>query len=233
LLAPIERCGYLPDQEARMEYEYVTELTADEYADRVLAGWRRFGHVLFQPQCPYCQACRSLRVDVDRFRPDRSQRRVIKANQGDITLQIGPPRVSDSRLELYRRFHAHRVRTRGWPDREDDPISYQLSFVASPFPTEEWCYRLGGVLVGLGHVDVLRVGLSAIYFVHDPDHRRRGLGTWNILCLIDEARRRGLPHVYLGYWIAGCLSMAYKARFGPHQILGTDGQWHDALNSGR
>ena len=79
------------------------------------------------------------------------------------------------------------------------------------FPTEEWSYILDGMLVGVGMVDSLPVGLSAIYFVHDPDHHRRGLGTWNILCLIDEARRRGLPHLYLGYWVADCLSLAYKS----------------------
>jgi arginine-tRNA-protein transferase len=76
-------------------------------------------------------------------------------------------------------------------------------------------------------VDSLPVGLSAIYFVHDPDHSSRSLGTWNILCLIEEARNRGLPHVYLGYWVAGCLSLAYKASFRPHQLLSPDGTWRD------
>jgi arginine-tRNA-protein transferase len=100
--------------------------------------------------------------------------------------------------------------------------------VANPFPAEEWSYRLDGELVGLGHVDALPVGLSAIYFVHDPDLHRRGLGTWNILCMIDEARRRGLPHVYLGYWVADCPSLSYKANFRPHEILGAEGRWHPA-----
>ena len=84
----------------------------------------------------------------------------------------------------------------------------------------------GGSLVGLGLVDALPVGLSAIYFVRDPEQHHRGLGTWNILCLIDEARRRAMPHVYLGYWVADCVSLSYKASFRPHEILGTDGLWH-------
>jgi arginine-tRNA-protein transferase len=226
-LAGIEPCGYLPGQDARMEYEYVAELTAEEYAARMVAGWRRFGHTLFRPQCPRCQACRSLRVDVERFRPSRSQRRARNACEAEIALRIGEPRVSLARLELSWRFHALRAETRGWRGREDDPISFYTSFVSNPFPTEEWCYSLDGELVGLGHVDALSVGLSAIYFVHDPAQRCRGLGTWNILCLIDEARRRGLPHVYLGYWVADCLSLAYKSRFHPHQVMGPDGRWHD------
>ncbi len=225
-LAPLESCGYLPAQMARMQYEHVSELTADEYAARMVAGWRRFGHTLFRPLCPTCRACRSLRVDVNRFIPNRSQRRVRKANEGSVQLQIGLPRVSRTRLDLYQRFHNDRARTRGWDRRDESPISYHSAFVSNPFPTEEWCYSVDGMLVGLGLVDALSVGLSAIYFVHDPEQRHRGLGTWNVLCLIDEARRRGLRHLYLGYWVADCLSLAYKASFRPHEILGSDGAWH-------
>ncbi len=224
-LAPVDRCSYLPDQMAQIEYEHADELSAGEYAERMLSGWRRFGHMMFRPRCPSCRACISLRVDVARFRPSRSQRRVRKANEGRVDLTVGPPRLSWSRLDLYRRFHELRARTRGWEEREEDPISYHSAFVANPFPTEEWCFRLDGSLVGLGLVDALSVGLSAIYFVHDPGHHHRGLGIWNILCLIDETRRRGLPHLYLGYWVADCLSLAYKASFRPYELLGPDGRW--------
>jgi arginyl-tRNA--protein-N-Asp/Glu arginylyltransferase len=210
-----------------MEYEFITEMTAEEYAERMVAGWRRFGYTLLRPRCLGCQACRSLRVDVNRFHPDRSQRRTRKANEGTVKLQIGRPRLSPARLRLYNRFHADRACSRGWAEREEDLGTYASAFVANPFPTEEWCYEIDGSLVGVGYVDALSVGLSAIYFVHEPAQRRRGLGTWNILCMIDEARRRGLPHLYLGYWVAGCPSLAYKANFRPHQILGANGRWHD------
>jgi arginine-tRNA-protein transferase len=211
---------------ARFEYEFVTDISPDEYAARMLQGWRRFGHMLFRPRCALCSACQSLRVDAARFRPNRSQRRVRKANEGVVSLQVGEPRVSTSRLDLYRRFHDERARARGWHDRDEDPISYHESFVSNPFPTEEWCFCRNGSLIGLGVVDALPVGLSAIYFVHDPEHHRLGLGTWNVLCLIDEARRRGLPHVYLGYWVADCISLAYKANFRPNEILQPDAPWH-------
>src|SRR3954464_11699640 len=103
-----------------MEYEYIAELTAEEYAARMVAGWRRFGHTLFRPQCPLCHACRSLRIDVERFRPNRSQRRGGKGGGAGDARRIGEPRVSRSRLELSGRFHTLRAETRGWRDREDD-----------------------------------------------------------------------------------------------------------------
>ena len=96
-----------------------------------------------------------------------------------------------------------------------------------PFRTEEWCYYLGKKLVGVGYVDDLPQGLSAIYFFYDPEERQRSLGTWNVLSLLDASAARGLPHLYLGYFVAGCRSMTYKSRFVPNQLLAKNGRWLD------
>src|SRR5262249_40865431 len=96
-----------------------------------------------------------------------------------------------------------------------------------PFPTQEWCYYLGDRLVGVGYVDDLPGGLSAIYFYYDPDERGRSLGTWNVLSIIEHAARRGIPYVYLGYYVENSASMTYKARFVPNQLVGEDGQWRE------
>ncbi len=205
----------------------MAELRPEEYATFLLQGWRRFGRSLFRPRCAACSACLSLRVDAARFRPDRSQRRAWKANASDVRLAIGEPAVTRSKLQLYDRFHAERSTTVGWPRHAPGAAwSYHDSFVANPFPTEEWTYRQGAALLGVGYVDVLSIGLSAIYFFHDPDYHARSLGTYNVLRLVAEANRRGLPHVYLGYFVSGCRSLAYKSRFRPHEILARDGLWH-------
>ncbi|MGH9678078.1 MAG: hypothetical protein ACRD36_13320, partial [Candidatus Acidiferrum sp.] len=110
-----------------------------------------------------------------------------------------------------------------------------------PFPIEEWCYYKADRLIGVGYVDCLPSldgasrpegsgvtepgGLSAIYFFWDPRERHRSLGTYNVLRVIDEARRRGLPFVYLGYFVEGCQSMQYKARFLPNEVRGPHGEW--------
>jgi arginine-tRNA-protein transferase len=226
--APPSRCGYLPQQTWRLEYEQVSELSPAEYMQRMLQGWRRFGEMMFHPRCPACSACHSLRVLADRFRPDRSQRRNRKENEGVVHVRIGTPCVTPAKLDLFDRYHAFQTEHKGWPWHEPKEAGdYARSFVDNPFPTQEWCYTIDERLVGVGYVDDLPGGLSAIYFYYDPDDRQRGLGTWNVLSIIEEARRRAIPYVYLGYYVAGCPSMTYKARFQPNQVRGADGDWHD------
>ena len=65
--------------------------------------------------------------------------------------------------------------------------------------------------------------LSAIYCYYDPSDRARSLGTFNLLSLLTGARERGLPHVYLGYYVAGCRSMEYKRKFRPNEVLRPNG----------
>jgi arginine-tRNA-protein transferase len=221
-------CGYLPDQIWRLEFEHVLRLTTAEYMERLLQGWRRFGRVLFRPRCRSCAACQSLRVAAMRFRPNRSQRRVRAANEATVELRIGRPSVTRAKLALYDRYHAHQTAAKGWPEQPaKDADSYASSFVDNPIPTEEWCYFLDNKLAGVAYVDALPIGLSAIYFYYEPAARKRSLGTWNVLRTIDEAAARCLPHLYLGYYIAGSASMAYKSRFAPNQVLLQDGSWHD------
>lgn len=228
--APPGTCTYRPDQTSSLFYEVVGDLTPAEYQSRLLAGWRRFGFSLFRPKCPSCRRCQSLRVPVVGFRPDRSQRRADASNLGDVSLHIGPPFVSSEKLELYDRFHEHQHHAKGWPSHDlETAEAYLDSFVENPFPTEEWCYRLGEKLVGVGYVDALPDGLSAIYFYHDPAERDRSLGTFNVLSIIREAANRGLPHVYLGYYVEGCRSLEYKARFRPNEVLVPDGAWQPFL----
>jgi len=231
-LAPPGPCGYLPDQTWQLEYEHFSKLSAAEYLVRLEQGWRRFGGSLFRPRCQACTACRSLRVLMDRFHPNRSQRRVRKSNQGEVILEIGSPNVTRAKLDLYDRYHAMQSDAKGWPHHEaKDVASYANSFLENPFPTEEWCYYYDDRLVGVGYVDHLPGALSAIYFFHDPDLRPRSLGTWNVLEVIERAQELRIPYVYLGYLVEGCQGMQYKASFRPNQILFPDGCWRDFKKS--
>jgi len=227
-LAPPGPCEFLPGRVWQMEYEFPGALTPAVCLQRIEEGWRHFGGVLYRPRCPTCTACQSIRVDVARFSPTRSQRRVRRANEDVVRLTVGRPVLTREKLELFDRYHAHQAGARGWPERPPrDAAGYQNAFVMRGFPRTEWCYAVGDRLVGVGYVDDLSGGLSAAYFFYEPEERHRVLGCWNILSLIEMSARRGLPYLYLGYYVEGYGSLAYKAAYHPNQVRDPDGRWVD------
>jgi leucyl-tRNA---protein transferase len=190
--------------------------------DRLREGWRRFGYVIFRPECGSCRMCQSLRVPVSTFTPGESQRRAWRKNRTSITVRIESPSSTPAKLKLFAKFQRYGHEAKGWPADGGDDLGLML---ANPFRTEEWNYYAGDRLIGVGYVDALSDGLSAIYFYYDPAERHRSLGTYNVLCLLASARERGVAHVYLGYYVEGCRSLEYKARFRPNEVLGERGTW--------
>ena len=95
----------------------------------------------------------------------------------------------------------------------------------SPVDTLEFKYYLGRRLVGVSLVDRSPRSLSSVYMYFDPDHSRRSLGTYSILWEIDYCRRSGILYYYLGFYVADCRAMAYKARFRPCAVLEDRRHW--------
>jgi len=185
-LPPPSPCPYLPDRMSQLHYELVPHMRPDDYMTALRDGWRRFGSVIFRPECPSCRMCQSLRVSVRSFRPSDSQRRAWKTNAGDVTIRVSRPESSPEKLELFERFHQHGHETKGWPAHGQPNLDV---FVQNPFATEEWDYYVGDRLVGVGYVDALPEGLSAIYFYWAPAEASRSLGTFNILQMIEIANQ--------------------------------------------
>jgi arginine-tRNA-protein transferase len=101
---------------------------------------------------------------------------------------------------------------------------YAAMVVSSPVETEMVEFRnAAGTLIAACLMDQLGDGLSAVYSYFDPSLPPRSLGTYVILWMVEEARRRGLPYVYLGFWIENSPKMAYKGRFRPLEGFSADG----------
>lgn len=227
-ISPAEQCAYLPDQKWQLEYLFFPTMTADDHHLYLNQGWRRAGPSFFRPQCPSCRSCQCLRVLVNDFAPNRSQRRTQKLNRYVVQLEIGSPAVTEEKTDLYVRHHAFNRVKKEWPFTGELQALEHLYFLTqNPFPVQEWRYRINERLVAVCYVDLLPDGFSGIYFIHDPDFRKHSLGTWMILEMIERAKQLSLQYVYLGYYVQGCRSMEYKGKFHPHQILGPDGNWHD------
>jgi leucyl-tRNA---protein transferase len=216
-------CSYLSDRAASLDVRVMLDVTPEEMEGLLASGWRRFGPTYFRPACAGCSECVSLRVVVDRFEPTKSQRRAARAGER-LRRVVGAPGVDGVRLALYAKWHAHRERTRGWDPNPETHERYALEF-AFPHPcAREAAFYDDGApggprLVGVGLFDETPHALSAAFFYFDPDYATMSPGTVNVLALVADARATGRAHVYLGFRVAGCPSLAYKARFGPHELL--------------
>ncbi len=219
IIEPPRVCSYLGDQTASLEYRGFPQLEPGELQELVRRGWRRFGVEVFRPACAACTQCIPIRVDVNRFQSTKGQRRTQRQN-AHVAVEVQPATLSDQHIQLYNAWHEDMTARREWPEQVVNWQRYARSFLAGKFESAyELRYWDGDELIGVGLIDVMPNSLSSIYFYHAPAWRTLGPGTFSLLCEIDLARKLGLSHVYLGYWIAACPSMSYKNRFRPFEVL--------------
>lgn len=214
-------CGYYSDRAAQNLVLDPAAPNLDQlYAGALAQGFRRAGGHLYRPRCARCHACVPCRLPVDGFRMNRSQRRCLKRN-ADLDVIESTPGYNDERFALYSRYLRHRHPGGGM----DDPgVEDFEQFLSAPWsPTLFLEMRRQGQLLGVAVTDVCVSGLSAVYTFFDPDEHARSLGTFGILSQLELARRRGLEHLYLGYWIEDHPKMDYKRRFAGLQVLGENG----------
>ena len=196
-------------------------LTPRTYAWLSARGFRRSGVHVYRPHCVSCNACVAVRVAVDEFRPKRIQRRTLAGN-ADLGMIERPAEFRDEHFELYGRYLAARH-----PDSQmeaSNAEAYMNFLVAEWCPTAFFEFRAAGQLLAVAVTDVLNDGLSAVYTFFDPDATHRSLGRYAILSQIEQARRLGLPRVYLGYWIRDCRQMNYKDEYAPLEYF-RGGRW--------
>ena len=214
-------CGYFAERTAQ---NLVIDPAAPQldqlYGPALERGFRRAGGHLYFPNCPQCKACTPCRIDVAHFKPDRSQKRCLKRN-ADITVTECMAGYNTERHALYERYL--RTRHAGGGMDEAEASDFRRFLTAPWSPTLFLEFRLRGQLLGVAVTDVCITGISAVYTFFDPDESARGLGTFAILQQVELARRRGIPWIYLGFWIEGHAKMDYKRRFRPLQVRGPNG----------
>jgi len=219
-------CSYLPERTARLPYRHPLEVLSPEQFDQRLAeGDRRSGVYLYRTECPTCRACQPIRLDIERFRPNATQRRMKRKGDELLTVQIGPPVVDRQRVRL---FNLHRD-ARGLTAGDDEPIdeaSYTGFLTQTCCETWELSYWHDGRLVAVAIADAGRASLSAVYCFYDPAFRGLSVGTFSVLRHVELCQATNRRYLYLGFFIAESPHMSYKAHFRPHQRL-IDGRWTD------
>jgi len=214
-------CPYLPSREERKVFTHLIGRRAATLNDTLTqSGFRRSQTIAYRPACENCRACVSVRVKVDEFRLSKNLRRTLSRNR-DIAASVVRVEPTSEQYSLFRAYLDARHSDGGMADMT--VLDYSMMIEDSHVDTRLIEYRSGAYLLGVCLTDILADGLSMVYSFYEPEEERRSLGTYMILDHIDRARRFGLPHLYLGYWVKGSRKMAYKARFLPQERLGMNG----------
>ncbi len=218
-----EPCPYLPDRKERRVLALLDELPPGMFDLLTELGFRRSQRYVYRPDCPGCRACISVRIPVAQFRWSRTFRRVWRRN-ADLTPQERPPLATREQYALFRRYLDARHAGGGMHGMDYADYRALVEEAAAGTLLVEFRDRLGQ-LVAVSVTDRIRSGLSGVYKFFDPALAGRSLGTLVVLWHVVRAGELGLPYVYLGYWIAACRKMAYKARFRPLERLTAEGHW--------
>ena len=226
-VTPPHACSYFSEREA-------ITLFADPYARMTTAtytllsqiGFRRSGNHVYRPHCPACQACVAVRVNVNEFKPTRSQQRIWKRNQ-HLSVQKHDCSFQIDQYALYHQYISIRHQEGGMSADEEN---YRHLLEC------DWCDTALYVMSSdeapeiVAITDHLQDGLSAVYTFFNPLQPKQGFGVYAVLWQIQHARELGLEWVYLGYWIADHAKMAYKTGYQPLQLF--DGHdWVDFIES--
>lgn len=217
-------CPYL---DGRMERKLFTALhgeSAETLNDALSKqGFRRSQNVLYRPSCSDCAACLSARIDVAKFKPSKSQRRVLKRNS-HLRRHVNSPWATEDQYDLFRRYLETRHADGGMADM--DVFEYAAMIEESPIRTRVISYtdQETDELISVCLSDLLDDGLSMVYSFFEPELAHQSLGKMMILDHIQIAQETGLPYLYLGYWVPGSAKMGYKSEFSGLEVY-RHGKW--------
>jgi arginine-tRNA-protein transferase len=184
-------------------------------------GFRRSQNVLYRPSCAECSACMSARIDVSKFSPSRSQRRVEK-RAAHLARRATSPWATEDQYALFREYLDGRHAEGGMADM--DMFEFAAMVEETPIRSRLIEYGEEDALHAVCLTDILDDGLSMVYSFFDPALEKLSLGTYVILDHIKIAQELGLPYVYLGYWVPGSPKMGYKANFKGVEVY-RGGSW--------
>lgn len=216
------KCSYLEGKQSISQIIVPpNEINELYYASLLRQGFRRSGILVYRPHCGSCQACMSIRVDVQKFDFSKRFKRIINKNRHLQCRQL-PLRWEEEHFELYRRYQTtrHQEQVDELQMRKDYKEFILNSYVDSTLLE----YRdQHNQLKMISLIDISDDGISAVYTFYDPDDKN-SLGHYGILCQIDLCRLSSKPWLYLGYWVSGCKKLNYKIDYQPAEIF-RDGVW--------
>ena len=187
-------CPYLPD---RIERKLFTSIQGDDAQllndSLSQQGFRRSQNILYRPSCNECSACLSARIDVKKFKPSKSQKKIIRRNKF-LMRSSNSPWATEEQFDLFQRYLQERHAKGGMADM--DVFEFAAMIEESSIETRVIEYHHENLLQSVCLSDFLSDGLSMVYSFFDPDNSKQSLGTFMILDHIALALELELPYLY-------------------------------------
>ncbi len=218
-----EACGYLPGKQSVNAFANPhVDMDMATYGVLIRYGFRRSGNYVYRPHCPQCNECVPVRIPVRDYQLSRNDIRCLKRN-ADLEIRRMPARFKEDHFDLYARYinSRHGDGSMSNPGKQD----YMRFLISAWADTEFIEYRLNNRVLAVSVCDVMDDSLSAVYTFFEPELSKRSLGHLAILDQIEQAQKRDMDFLYLGYWIADCTKMSYKSRYQPLQVFRQE-HWH-------
>lgn len=220
-ITPQHACSYLNHQKEQLLVLMDQSLFCPQGYEHLLSiGFRRSGNDIYRPQCPSCNACKSIRIAVQQFSPSRSQRRILKKGS---EIKSSPSFVDKKEYyQLYEKYICTRHDEGSmYPPSVQQYKNFLLCHWLNPCFFE---FRYQEKLIAVAVTDIMSMSLSAMYTFYDPDYAALSLGTLAILRQIQFGQQNNKKWLYLGYYVEQCQKMNYKKQFLPCEML-MDNRW--------
>ncbi len=177
-------------------------------------GWRHFGPLFFRYSHSAARGGERtvipLRIDLSRFFPSKSQRRILRKNV-DLQVRVESVRIDSPRDEM---FAAHKTRFQeNVPEDLRDFLGYGAESDVPCVMRELSVRGSTGQLLAASYIALGEASHSSIYAMFDPVEARRSLGIATQLWEFQHARELGKRWHYLGYAFRESSFYDYKKQF--------------------
>ena len=223
------KCGYLPNKLAQSLIASPQHLIDTKvYGGLIQQGFRRSGKFAYRPHCQNCNECVPVRVILQDFTANRSQKRAYKQHQ-NLTTTIVPVAFYEEHYLLYASYQ--KMRHTSDKLKQDDEIiqseqadlddveQYRSFLCQTNVESVLVEFREDQQLKMVSVIDITSGGISAVYTFYETSNAKASYGTYNVLWQIEWAKILNLPYLYLGYWIKDSRKMSYKQNYKPQEKL--------------
>ncbi len=202
-----------------MHYKIIDNASAEDCHTFIERGFRRFGKMYFRPICTECNECQSIKIDAQNYVFSKSAKRILKKGK-QFSIHTQSPSLSQEHLALFEKYHLYMKEKKSWEHSTTTPEHYYQSFISghSDFGYEV-LYFDKEKLIGVDLIDILKEGISSIYFYYDPEYASYSLGKLSLYRQIEYAKAHEKKWIYLGYYVEDCPSLSYKAEYKPYLTL--------------